>query len=65
MALLRKKDKKLEALQRELTQKIKKLYEDAVIDNLLSHDCTQHKRPALWNSKTMRKGRGRNPDRTL
>ena len=38
VALLRKKAKKLEALQRELTQKIEKLYEDAVMDKLLSHD---------------------------
>lgn len=30
--------KKLEALQRELNQKIEKLYEDAVIDNLISRD---------------------------
>ena len=38
VALLRKKVKKLEALQRELSQRIEKLYEDAVIDNLLSRD---------------------------
>lgn len=38
VALLRKKVKSLEALQRELNQKIEKLYEDAVIDNLLSRD---------------------------
>ena len=38
VALLRKKVKKLEALQRELNQKIEKLYEDAVIDNLISRD---------------------------
>ena len=38
VALLRKKAKKLEALQRELTQKIEKLYENAVIDNLLSRE---------------------------
>ena len=38
VALLRKKAKKPEALQRELNQKIEKLYEDAVIDNLLSRD---------------------------
>ena len=38
VSLLRKKAKKLEALQRELTQRIEKLYEDAVIDNLLSRD---------------------------
>ena len=38
VALLRKKVKKLEALQREFAQKIEKLYEDAVIDNLLSRD---------------------------
>ena len=38
VVLLRKKVKSLEALQRELTQKIEKLYEDAVIDNLLSRD---------------------------
>ena len=38
VALLRKKAKKLEALQRELTQKIAKLYEDAVVDKLLSRD---------------------------
>ena len=37
MALLRKKVKKLEVLQRELTQKIEKLYED-VVDGLLSRD---------------------------
>ena len=38
VSLLRKKVKKLEALQRELTQRIEKLYEDAVIDNLFSCD---------------------------
>ncbi len=38
VALLRKKVRKLEAMQRELAQKIEKLYEDAVIDNLLSRD---------------------------
>lgn len=38
VSLLRKKVKKLEALQRELTQRIEKLYEDAVIDNLFSRD---------------------------
>lgn len=36
-ALLRKKVKKLEALQRELSQKIDRLYED-VVDGLLSRD---------------------------
>ena len=37
MAVLRKKVRRLEAQQRELTQKIDKLYED-VVDGLLSRD---------------------------
>ena len=47
LALLRKKVKNLEALQRELTQKIEKLYEDAVIDNLLSRDAYRAQKARL------------------